>query len=144
MPLYAGTVKDQVYLERLINRKVKSLLTILKLDWLEVVNSFYRVLSDSDGQDDNDTMCEAKCEAWAYRRVTFRWNLGPLAASPEEDLDGYIIHELVHALTAPLVESFPSQDPPIATLLNTLNEMATENVAQAITAALQYNPTGGK
>lgn len=142
MPLYEGKVKDQVYLERLVNRKVRSLLGILKVEWLEVINSFYRVLSDSEGQDDNDTMCEAKCEAWPYRRCTLRWNLGPLASAPEEDLDGYIIHELVHAMMAPLVESVPAQEGTLATMLNTLNEMATENVAQAITAALQY--TGGK
>lgn len=101
----------------------------LDISWLAVTNRF----TLTDGDSDDRVACLAIPD-WQYRQVTLRWNVVQTAGMEDDELEKTVVHELVHALIAPLFDELPDKE---QTRLAKLNELATENVARAILAAYQ-------
>ena len=121
------TIRNEAKIERRIQDKTDEMIERLDLGWLDVTNRF---LTHRDGQE--GVLCEAKTN-WEYRRVSFHWNTSSAATALDDEIENAVIHELVHALNASLYDEL---SPKMQARLAKNNELATENVARAILAAL--------
>lgn len=73
---------------------------------------------------------------WEYRQVGFVWNLPIVATLTDEDLRDTALHELVHALIAPLWDCVP-ENKQSDKFIGKLNELATENITRVIKHVLE-------
>lgn len=117
----------QELFEARVNDLTEKIAAELDLDWLSVRTRF----NEHPAADGGDTVAET-LPHWEYRQTKIIWNSEVGITQTDEQLERVIIHELVHALLAPIWEEIP------ATQQNRLakhNELATENVTRAIQAA---------
>lgn len=101
--------------------------------WLEIAVAF----DPKHVEDDGRIACTTHCD-WEYRQVSFIWNLPIVATLTEDALRKIAIHELVHALIAPLwdcIDEKAQED----TLISKLNELATENVTRVLNHLMEVN-----
>lgn len=92
----------------------------LGLHWCDIV--LYRC--DSRRADDED--CAADTDAkWQYRHASVRVYLPALANHTDDDIDGVMVHELVHILVNSMESSVPASKTDKC-------ELAVENVSRAI------------
>lgn len=81
--------------------------------------------------------CETNAD-WEYRQVSFKWNLPLVASLTDDDLNETAVHELIHALIAPLWDCLTDKQQ-AKKHTGKLNELATENVARVITHLMREN-----
>lgn len=95
--------------------------------WLYITVAFDPKHADGE---DGRVACTTTCD-WEYRQVSFLWNLPIVATLTEQDLHDTALHELVHALIAPLWDCVREEDQENKHI-GKLNELATENVTRVI------------
>jgi hypothetical protein len=120
--------KGQDLLEATISDLTDQLVDKLELGWLKITNRFE---TRRDGPDARQ-IAEAVTD-WEYRQVSIVWSVPVALSHTDEELRATLIHELVHALNAPVWNelSASQQDK-----LSKLNELSTENMTRALLAAL--------
>jgi len=101
--------------------------------WLNIVVSF-----DPRAGDDR-VACETLCD-WEYRQVSFMWNLPILASMTDRDVWDTAVHEVCHALIAPLWDCIPEKKQE-KDHIHKLHELATENVARAFRQLMEEEET---
>jgi len=106
----------------------ESMQAALELGWLDIEHKF------TTTHDPEKTCCTSYPE-WKYRQGSMVWNLTVTVTLTDDELEAITIHELAHFLTDCLWGSIP-EGPKKEALVN-LNELATENVARAIMAAMR-------
>lgn len=119
-------IRDEAKLKARLTRITKETAKRLDLDWQMINVNF----DASNGEE--RILCSTESD-WEYRQATLTWNLVQAAVTTDDLLRATAVHELVHVLTAPLWNSIPTK---LQGPLEKLNELATENVARAILAAL--------
>lgn len=122
-------------------KRIESLMETLRdrlnLGWLTMHVKYDTTMPDAD----NDRVVCKSIPDFEYLQVTLIWNLALSMTRNPDDLRHDAIHELAHCLLAPLWSSIPDK---LESSLAKMNELAAENVARAIAAALESNHTGGK
>lgn len=99
--------------------------------WTDVLgmNWMHLVLYRSDTSHETDSDCAADTSAkWQYRSAKITVYLPTVANHTDEDLEGIIVHELVHVLINPMESLMKDRD-------TNQCELAVENVALALMAA---------
>jgi hypothetical protein len=104
------------------------------LGWLRINHAF------NVARDEERIACRTVCD-FEYRQVSFVWYLAAVASMPDDELESVAIHELVHAMMAPLWNSLNerTQDK-----LHVMNELATENVTRMIEAVMRPGVPGAQ
>lgn len=69
-------------------------------------------------------LAETKCQ-WEYHQATIRWYLATAAGQEDEWIEGTVVHEFVHILTAPMEAALPNSQAKVI-------EFAVESIARAI------------
>lgn len=114
---------------------VEEIVNRFDLGWMQWVVAF-----DPKAQDDNRVLCQTICD-WYYRQTTLLFNLPTLASTTDAQLRGVVIHEIVHALIAPL---FTSLTEAVQERLHDVNELSTENVSRVLEHLLKGEKDVGK
>lgn len=96
---------------------------VLELNWMHLV--LYR--SDTSNSDDADCAADTSAK-WQYRSAKITVYLPTVANHSDEDLEGIIVHELVHVLIHPMESLTKDKDTDQC-------ELAVENVALALMAS---------
>ena len=120
-----SAIRNRRQIERRIRHTVDRLVEAMQLEWLDIY-----LLFDEDG--DRQVIAKSVCD-FQYRRVSITWTLAEVAVLTDAELRATALHELVHALLAPLWSSHPGQG---KRSVQMLNELATENVSRAVLAIL--------
>lgn len=100
--------------------------------WLHITVGWDTKHADGD---DGRIACTTVAD-WEYRQVGFVWNVPIVATLTDEDLHDTALHELVHALIAPLWDSVPEKKQENKQIAK-LNELAVENVCRVIKHVLE-------
>lgn len=114
-------IRDQELHESRCTHVVEELTQMLDVGWMTFHNKFE---SSAEGR----VICEATTD-WEYRQCCLTWNLHHVATMLGDELMSAAVHEIVHALNAPVWESLPTKE---QVKVEKLNELATENMARAI------------
>lgn len=93
---------------------------ILKLDWWDIKLT----RNDSYHPEEEDVAADTNAK-WEYRQAVVRVYLPTLVVMTKADLDGVLVHELVHVLIAVMEAVVPNR-------FEAQREMAVENIARAI------------
>lgn len=124
-------IRGQGAEERRIEAVVRSLARRLDLGWLHIANKYLPAALEDDAR----VACVAKAD-WEYRQVSLRWCLPVTMPLDKSRLTAVALHELVHALNAPVWESLTEKE---QERLYKLNELSTENVTRALLALLSLD-----
>jgi hypothetical protein len=103
---------------------VNEWLDLLEMRWLHITVS----CSDSEHPDDSYTAADTDAK-WEYRQAKITFYLPSIANHDDEDLEGIIVHELVHVLLAPMESLRKDSETKQC-------ELAVENTARALIAAM--------
>lgn len=119
----AGPVHDALW-ER-ISRIFTYWTDLLDMNWLHLV--LYR----SDSSHPEVSWCAAETEGrWQYRSAKITVYLPSLANHTDEEIEGVLVHEIVHVLIDPMESLMKTKD-------TSQCELAVENMALALIAAHQ-------
>lgn len=117
-----ASIRNQAAIEARATDAVDRILTELDLGWLAVTVKF-----DASNKDDR-IAADITCD-FEYRQACLTFSLSQIALMHDEDLEDLAVHEICHALIAPLWESLSSAQ---QGKLYKLNELSVENVSRAI------------
>lgn len=119
-------LRGQDQIEASIEAISDNLVERLELGWLRIV---HRYETRADGE---RVVAEAVAD-WEYRQVSIVWSVGVALTLSNDELRRVLLHELIHAMIAPLWVELPDA---LQGKLAKHNELATENVARMVLSAL--------
>jgi hypothetical protein len=122
--------KGQKEFEKRATEMTNRIAEELDLGWLRINHRF----NEHAAPESLDTIAEAYPH-WEYRQTKIIWNVSTASTVNDDELERVIIHELVHALIAPLFEELSNAQ---QQKLSKQNELSTENITRAITAARSH------
>jgi hypothetical protein len=124
------SIRDREANQKRCEQLVAKLVKRLDLGWLRV-NHAYTTAREEDAA--SRICCRAVAD-WEYRQVSFIWTLAIASSVPDSELLEIAVHEIVHALNAPLYKSLTDAQ---QQRLHEVNELSTENMSRVILHLLE-------
>lgn len=125
-------MRNQRAEELRVEAQVKEAARRLGLLWLKIDQEFSPVRHTETPE----TVATAYAQ-WEYRQVALTWYLPVTTLLDDREIFSRAVHELGHALLAPVCEEITDRD---QKRLEKHIELATENVSRALESALDTRP----